>query len=75
MTQIKTYRVEYEKVGTMHRVRIFGRMGKLSKVNCQKKEFSGMYLYQRVMEKWQRQWLMVLSSVLKISASRLKRNC
>ena len=27
MTQIKTYRVEYEKVGTMHRVRIFGRMG------------------------------------------------
>ena len=48
---------------------------KLSKVNCQKKEFSGMYLYQRVMEKWQRQWLMVLSSVLKISASRLKRNC
>nr|UGK56205.1 hypothetical protein [Escherichia coli] len=23
MTQIKTYRVEYEKVGTMHRVRIF----------------------------------------------------
>lgn len=31
MTQIKTYRVEYEKVGTMHRVRIFGRMGEIVK--------------------------------------------
>lgn len=75
MTQIKTYRVEYEKVGTMHRVRIFGRMGEIVKSELPEEEFSGMYLYQRVMEKWQRQWLMVLSSVLKISASRLKRNC
>ncbi len=24
MTQIKTYRVEHEKVGAMHKVRIFG---------------------------------------------------
>jgi hypothetical protein len=31
MTQIKTYRVEYEKVGMMHRVRIFGRMGEVVK--------------------------------------------
>lgn len=31
MTQIKTYRVEYEKVGRMHRVRIFGRMGEIVK--------------------------------------------
>ncbi|MGV7963788.1 hypothetical protein QPK13_22805 [Photorhabdus tasmaniensis] len=29
MTQIKTYRVEHEKVGTMHRVRIFGRVGEV----------------------------------------------
>ncbi|HCB1524352.1 TPA: hypothetical protein MYO68_004283 [Citrobacter braakii] len=31
MTQIKTYRVEYGKVGMMHRVRIFGRMGEVVK--------------------------------------------
>jgi len=31
MTQIKTYRVEYEKVGTMHSVRIFGRVGEVVK--------------------------------------------
>jgi hypothetical protein len=30
MTQIKTYRVEHEKVGAMHKkVRIFGRVGEV----------------------------------------------
>jgi len=29
MTQIKTYRVEHEKVGEMHKVRIFGRVGEV----------------------------------------------
>ncbi|HFY4442883.1 TPA: hypothetical protein ACIHX6_003304 [Salmonella enterica subsp. enterica serovar Typhimurium] len=29
MTQIKTYRVEHEKVGAMYKVRIFGRVGEV----------------------------------------------
>lgn len=75
MTQIKTYRVEYEKVGTMHRVRIFGRMGEIVKSELPEERILRDVSIPEVMEKWQRQWLMVLSSVLKISASRLKRNC
>lgn len=54
MTQIKTYRVELNKVGDLHEVRIYGRMGEVvNNIQPAERLFRQLSSSEEDVEKWE----------------------